>query len=151
MKNLFYIVLFGLLTTVCVNAQTIVTIRSGQYRITADLLPIKTNWEKVLKDEGITASLVNFVVKSGADKTTGKTYYFLYGTNKDQSVKVAQGLKLKGATLVFLSKNETPAGIMTCTGCVNGCVPAILNGNWICDPACNKSDSECIKIETIIQ
>jgi len=151
MKNLFYLVLFGLLTTVYVNAQTIATIRSGQYRITADLLPIKTKWEKVLENDGITTSLVNFVVKSGADKTTGKTYYFLYGTNKDQSVKVAQGLKLKGATLVFLSKNEAPTGIMTCIGCVNGCVPSILNGNWTCQPVCNKSDSECIKTETIMQ
>ena len=144
MKKIFFTVIIFVFVTSVTSAQNIGFIRNAQSRITANLDPVKAEWEKLLGEHNIPAVLVNFEIKSGADKVTGKTFYMLLATNRDKTVKVARALKLVNGNLLFLKGVEQPSGISMCTGCAMGCGPIILNGVWECDSDCDKT-KECTK------
>ncbi|WP_146185042.1 hypothetical protein [Flavobacterium pallidum] len=145
-KVLFAVMLCGLMNFA--NAQQIGIVRNAQHRITANLDPIKKNWEQMLLEDKIPAILVNFEIRSGMDNGTGKTYYMLLATNRDHSVKVARALELKNGYLSFFKGQEEPLGVVTCSGCANACSPIVFQGKWVCDGECPSADKPCTKSVT---
>ncbi len=142
MKKIFFTtMLFGLLNLA--HAQQIGIVRNAQYRITANLDPIKLKWEQLLLEQKIPATLVNFEIQSGLDKVNGKAFYMLLASNRDRSVKVARALEVKNGYLSFFKNGEEPWGIATCSGCARACNPAVSDGKWICDGECPDTDRPC--------
>ncbi len=148
MKKSVLIAIAFFFTSSIASAQAIGFIRNAQSRITANLDPIKKDWEKLLKDQSIETVLTNFEIQSGADKETGKTYYMLLATNKDKTVKVARALRLTAGNLSFYKNETKPWGVVVCSGCV-GCAPDVTGGNWFCTSNCQDESQECTKSETV--
>jgi len=135
MKTIFFSLFLLIISTFSINAQTIGIVRNAQYRITANMNPIKAEWEKLLVDQDKATVLTDFTITAQADKITGKTTYMLLAQNRDKSVKVARALKMKAGSLVFVSGIDMPAGVTVCSGC-SSCQPVISDGKWICDSVC---------------
>lgn len=147
-KILFTLAVFMVFCAVS-QAQTIGFLRNAQSRITADMGPVKARWEKLLAENQHETTLTDFTIKSGLDKSTGKTYYILIATNRNKSIKIAELLKLKGnGDFIFMPKAESNIGTVTCSGCTNGCNPEILEGKWVCDPECPSAETPCQKSVT---
>ncbi|OYU81423.1 MAG: hypothetical protein CFE23_04880 [Flavobacterium sp. BFFFF1] len=144
-KILFVLIAFAFMNTS--QAQQIGLVRNAQFRITANLDPIKRQWEQMLLEQKIPAYLVNFEIQSGMDNISGGTYYMLLASNQDRSVKVARALQLKNGYLSFYKGQEEPFGIATCSGCNKACNPTVSAGKWICDGAC-AGDKPCEKTVT---
>ena len=149
MKKILLIAVCILGTVSIASAQVIGFIKNTQSRITANLDPIKAEWEKLLKDQGNEAVLTNFEIQSGADRETGKTYYLLLATNRNKSIKVARGLLLKAGNLSFYKEEVKPFGIVVCSGCAGACAPDVSGGNWFCDSECQIEGQKCTKSTTI--
>lgn len=148
MKKTVLLAIVLCFTTTIASAQVIGFIRNSQSRITANLDPIKAEWENLLKNQEKETVLTNFEIQSGADKETGKTYYMLLATNREKTVKVAKGLQLKAGNLSFYKDEAKPWGVVVCFECVE-CTPEISGGNWNCGSGCKGDGQECKKTETI--
>ncbi len=148
MKKMFFCFL-TLIIANTINSQNIGIVRNAQHRITANLDPIKKEWEKLLADQNNPAALVNFEIVSGLDSKTNKTYYILLASNRDKSIKVAKALKLSNGYLAFLKGVENPKGVIICSGCSNGCIPSVVDEKWSCGDC--MSDGACDKSETVIE
>ena len=143
MKRLIFSLLALLLSVVVSYSQQIGIVRNAQYRITANLDPVKKDFEKLLAEHQLPAVLTNFEIKTIVDKVTGNPFYMLVGTNRSRTIKVARALHLSAGYLNFYKGTEEVWGILICSGCTAGCLPEISNGKWLCNGDCQQADQVC--------
>src|SRR5690606_14795289 len=116
-----YSLLFFLVVSAASFGQNIGFVRNAQYRITANLDPVKAGWEKLLRANEIDAVLTKFEIKAVPDRGSGSTFYMLVGTNTARTVKVARALKLTAGNFTYLDQGQE--AVLICSGCAT-CWPS---------------------------
>ena len=102
---------------------------------------IKTHWENVINEEGeeIELNLFEIVETESGD-------YLLLGSNTEKTLAACISLILENGKYYEQLFNNSANGLsVTCTGCMVGCNPSIVNGKGLCSPFC----SGCNKSETL--
>ena len=149
-------VLFGLIVPVIVNftvkAQENFKIGSndnGKFVITENIDIIVKEWTNFLIENKINTTLATFEIKQEKYKDEeGGTYYYLIGTNREKTIKVAKLLLYNEASSEFYFNNKTclDGHTVTCSGCTAGCNPEhVKKVGWICSDSCGS----CTKSETV--
>lgn len=129
----------------------------GVYKITAPIPVVKKILNNALKESKITADLVNFHIKDGIIENSDDKYYYLIGSNSDESVKIVTVLH-RGSDNIFRAEMsfqlpDVPRKTCTCSGsCTKGCDPKMYRDKegdieWRCS-SCTQPKKTCNKSVT---
>src|SRR5690606_10657710 len=121
--------------------QNIGFVRNAQYRITANLDPVKAGWEKLLRANEIDAVLTKFEIKAVPDRGSGSTFYMLVGTNTARTVKVARALNLTAGNFTYVDQGQE--GVLICSGCAS-CWPSANYARMDCGEGDCEGEGDCI-------
>lgn len=152
MKNLLlcFIIFASFSNTSCTSPKIIGLKENNKFIIQGHLLKIKKDWKQILEEQKINTLLTNFTIESGKDSNIpDKIYYMLVGTDKENTIKVANLLQLKNGRFSLSPKTKTTAeeGIIICRGCSSGCGPQRLENRWICAPGCGLNCTKSITVK----
>lgn len=146
MKSIFFIIAF--FTGFCISAQIkVATIDArGTVTVTEDFQQVKDHFNKILRMNNVNVVLQNVIIKSERIDAREDDHFYAYGSNKENTVKIAHALKFANGMLYF--DKTYNRGTVICSGCSEGCSPKLAEDGYFFCTTCIEGTS-CEKSSTV--
>ncbi len=146
MKNLLFVLAFLAGFQISAQVKVASVDANGKITVNENFQQVKEHFNKILRINNENVVLQNIIIKSDRIDAKEDDHFYAYGSNKENSVKIAHALTFDNGSLLFDKTYNRATTI--CSGCSTGCHPKLgEDGIFLCTSCTDQS--ECTKSSTV--
>ena len=144
MNKIFFLLLFLISISVFSQIKVATVDARGVVSVNTDFEQVKDHFNKILRMENKNVVLQRIDIQSNRIDAREDNHYYAYGSNRDNTVKIAHALKFVNGDLFF--DITYSSGTTICSGS-GTCSPILSeNGYFVCSGG---GDADCTKSSTV--